>query len=260
MSTPTTERDVAFGRLHGPRGREPGSLPGIVLIHDVWGPSEHSRALAAELAGEGFFVLEIDLYRDLADPEIEAPGPFIRSLSDPERLAALDAAADWLRSEVCPGRKLGVMGVCMGGTYALLAACLSDRFSAAAPFYGILSYDEGLVANPQGRNFEKKPLSPLEAAERLRMPLLAAFGAEDDFIPVEQVRSLEEKLRRSGERFEVDIYAGAGHAFLNRTRPAAYQPEASRQAWARLIPFLHAELDGDGVVGPESGLRPPKEL
>jgi carboxymethylenebutenolidase len=213
------------------------------LIHDVWGPSEHSQQLASELASEGFGVLEIDLYRDLDGVAIEDPGVFIRSLSDPKVLADLDAGADWLAAQpLCAGRRLGVMGVCMGGTYSLLAACLSDRFSAAAPFYGILSYDSGMLQGPDGRDRALKPYSPIEVADRLRMPLLAAFGEEDEFVPLADVAALEAACAGSGARFQIDRYPGAGHAFLNRTRPAAYRPEASAQAWARLVPFLREAL------------------
>lgn len=246
MRNQTVERDVRPGRFHQPQGG--GSHPGLVLIHDVWGPSEHSRALATYLAAEGFGVLEIDLYRELfpgqAERRIEDPGEQIRSLSDPSVLQDLDAGADWLASEAaCAGRKVGVIGVCMGGTYTLLAACQSDRFSAAAPCYGVLSYDHGLLLEPSGRNRQKKPRSPIEAGGTLRMPLLASFGREDSFVPDADVDALEAALATSGSPYEVDRYRGAGHAFLNRTREDAYHPEASAKTWARVIPFLHAELD-----------------
>jgi carboxymethylenebutenolidase len=243
MRLPTIERDTELGRYHSPDSAPGDGLPSLVFIHDVWGLSEHSRDLAKELASEGFGVLEIDLYREMGEVSIEAPGPFIRSLSDPRVLADLDAGADWLERETNAGAKIGVMGVCMGGTYALLAACLSDRFAASAPFYGILSYETGMLANPSGRDFDLKPAAPLDVASRLKMPLLASFGAEDDFVPPEDVRDLEARLRESGMPWRVEVYAGAGHAFLNRTREAAYRSEASAQAWAELIPFLHEHLD-----------------
>jgi carboxymethylenebutenolidase len=220
-----------------------------VLVHDVWGLSEHSDALARDLAREGFGVLEIDLYRELGERTIEDVGAHIRSLSDPDVLADLERGADWLRDECgsCRGRRIGIVGVCMGGTYALLAACLSDRFAAAAPFYGILSYDEGLLAPDEQRDSARKPLSPIEAAPRLRTPLLASFGCDDGFVPERHVDALEAGLRESGAAWLVDRHEGAGHAFLNRTRPDAYRPGASAAAWARVVPFLHAEL---GPVDP----------
>jgi carboxymethylenebutenolidase len=242
MRVSTQTMDVSLGRFHCPHAA--AELPGLVLIHDVWGPSEHSRALAADLAGEGFGVLEIDLYRDRAGPPSEDPGAFIRSLPDPEILADLDRGAEWLLDQTTSRiQQVGVVGVCMGGTYALLAASESERFRAAAPFYGILSYKAGLLADPAGRDPEKKPGSPIERAPHLRMPILASFGAADEFVPAADVDVLEAGFAASGSEFRVDRYPGAGHAFLNRTREAAYHPTASAEAWARIVPFLHAQLD-----------------
>jgi carboxymethylenebutenolidase len=239
---------VEYGRFHSPVvTKGDARLPGIVLVHDVWGPSEHSDALARDLCREGFGVLEIDLYRALDHPMIEDVGEWIGSLSDPDVLSDLERGADWLEAEsvVCGGRKVGIVGVCMGGTYALLAACRSDRFAAAAPFYGILSYEEGLLAGTGARNLERKPSSPIEAAPRLNTPLLASFGGRDGFVPEDHVQALEAGLERSRVAWRVDRYPQAGHAFLNQTRPEAYDPEAAVEAWGRVIPFLHAALDGD---------------
>ncbi|MEZ4278852.1 MAG: dienelactone hydrolase family protein [Myxococcota bacterium] len=240
----TIERETAFGRFHAPEtGALASTFPGLVLIHDVWGPSEHSRDLGRRLAEAGFAVLAIDLYRRLQDPRVGDPGERIRSLDDRAVLADLDAAADALASEaLCRGRRLGVIGVCMGGTYALLAACHSDRFSASAPFYGLLSYDHGMHAGPEGRDRVRKPSSPIESAPRLRMPLLASFGCEDAFVPESDVDRLEAELAKSGVAHRIDRYAGAGHAFLNATRPDAHRPEAAALALGRAVDFLHEHL------------------
>ncbi len=241
----TSERETEFGRLHVPvSDSEASTHPGLVLIHDVWGPSEHSRDLGRGLAEAGFAVLAIDLYRRMSDPRVVDPGERIRSLADRAVLADLDAAAEALASEACcRGRRIGVIGVCMGGTYALLAACHSERFSASAPFYGLLSYDEGMNVGPQGRDRERKPSSPIESAPRLRMPLLASFGCEDGFVPESDVDLLEQGLAKSGVPYRVDRHAGAGHAFLNATRPEAHRPEIAALALGRAVDFLHAQLD-----------------
>lgn len=238
----TTSEDVGLGRFHRPKDGD--DFPGLVLVHDVWGPSEHSRALALDWAREGFGVLEIDLYRERDDVAIEDVGAWIRGLSDPAVLADLEAGAGWLAEESsgCRGRRVGITGVCMGGTFTLLAACLSDRFAAAAPFYGMLSYDEGLLGEAGGRDRARKPFSPIEAAERLRCPTLASFGREDGFVPEAHVDALEAGFAKSGTRFEIDRYEGAGHAFLNRTRPEAYSEAASAAAWSRVVPFMRDAL------------------
>ncbi len=238
----TMREDVALGRFHRPADGSEG--PGLVLIHDVWGLSDHSHALASDWAREGFGVLEIDLYRNLGSVGIDDVGAWIRALSDPDVLADLEAGAAWLTGESgpCRGRSVGVTGVCMGGMFTLLAACGSDRFAASAPFYGMLSYDEGMLAADGERDTVKKPLSPIEGAAALRCPTLASFGREDGFIPQAHVDQLEAGFAKSGQRFEIDRYEGAGHAFLNRTRPEAYHEEASGAAWGRVVPFMRAAL------------------
>ena len=116
---------------------------------------------------------------------IEDVGAWIRGLSDPDVISDLEAGADWLATEndACRGRRVGITGVCMGGLFTLLAACLSDRFAAAAPFYGMLSYVEGMLAIDGEGDRARKPVSPIEAAGRLQTPTLASFGREDGFIP-----------------------------------------------------------------------------
>jgi carboxymethylenebutenolidase len=123
----------------------------------------------------------------------------------------------------------------MGGQYALLAACSCRGLSACAPFYGMLRYEEG-------RDRALKPRSPLEALDDLTCPVLGLYGEEDAIIPVEDVREMERRLEASPHEGAVVLYPGAGHAFLNDTRPAAYREEAARDAWGRLVPFLRRHL------------------
>ena len=123
-----------------------GSHPGVVMIHDVWGLTDHTRDLARRLAAEGFGVLALDLYRREPPAKIEDPGRWIRELSDPEVLTDIQAGVDYLAGEPpTAGRRVGVTGFCMGGMYALLAACGCRGLSAAVPFYGMLSYEHGML-------------------------------------------------------------------------------------------------------------------
>ena len=220
-------------------------VPGIVLIHDVWGPSDHSRQLAEKLAGFGYAVLAVDLYRRESAAEISNPGEWIRNLSDPEILHDIGDAVRFLASDPASvGRKVGVMGVCMGGMYALMAGCGDPAVSAIAPFYGLLSHDHGLLHVDGGLDPARKPESPLEAAKALSCPMFAAFGADDDFIPQTDVDALATIVGRTDQPTEIVVYPGAGHAFLNETRPDAYRPEAAAEAWKRLREFFDRELAG----------------
>jgi carboxymethylenebutenolidase len=216
-----------------------GPAPGVVMIHDVWGLADHTRDLAGRLAREGFAVLAIDLYRKTGRPEISDPAgamAWIRSLPDPVVLETLQEGLDFLaRHPAVAGRRVGLTGFCMGGQYALLGACGCRGVAAAVVFYGMLSYAADVDPT-------RKPRSPLDAVPDLSCPLLGLFGEEDALIPEAEVRELERRLARTGKPFEVRLYPGAGHAFLNDTRPQMYRPDAARDAWSRMLGFFREHL------------------
>jgi carboxymethylenebutenolidase len=220
--------------------------PGVVVIHDVWGLGDHYRDLARRLAGDGFAALAVDLYRRTPAPKITDPGSWIRALSDPQVIADVQSAVDLLAAHpAVAGRKIGVVGFCMGGTYAIHAAASCRGVSAAAPFYGMLSHEHGLLAAPPGERLDPahKPRSPLEAARAVRCPLLGCFGADDAFIPAADVARLDEALDASGQPHEVIVYPGAGHAFMNDTRAEMYRPDAARDAWQRMVAWFQRYLE-----------------
>lgn len=223
-----------------------GGGGGVVVIHDVWGLSDHQRDIARRLAAEGFVALAVDLYARLGKPKIQDPGSWMRSLPDADVLATVERAVEHVRGEPgVGGRPVAVVGFCMGGMYTLLAGASVRNVSAIAPFYGILSHSHGLLHDPNGLDPRKKPREPLVAARDVSCPILAFFGADDPYIPLSDVRLLEENL--PGPNQEIRVYEGAGHAFMNDTRPDVYRPEAARDAWSRLVAFLHAHCDGGPV-------------
>jgi carboxymethylenebutenolidase len=232
--------DVELGYFASP---DSGPNPGIVMIHDVWGLSDHTRDLARRLAQEGFAVLALDLYRREDEVKIENPGEWMRALSDPQVLADVQAGIGFLQQH--PGtadRSVGVTGFCMGGMYALLAACGCDGLSAAVPFYGLLSYEHGILHAEGGLDAALKPRQPLDAARDLSCPLLAFFGEDDEFIPTSDVDTLRERLKEVSVSVELVVYPGCGHAFMNDTRPDAFRPETAEEAWTRLVAFFHRNL------------------
>ena len=230
---------VELGHL-APAAR-PG--PGVVIVHDVWGLTDHTRSLAGRLAEEGFCALAVDLYRREGRVEIGDVGAWMRDLSDPRVLGDLGEAAAFLAAHpACTGR-VGVVGFCMGGSYALMAACGEWGFAASVPFYGMLSHAHGLLHDPAGLDPERKPREPLAMAPELACPLLAFFGEEDEFIPLEDVDALERALAGASAPAQVVRVPGAGHAFMNDTRPEAYRPEAAAEAWGRMVTFLRAQLE-----------------
>jgi len=222
-----------------------GPHPGVVIVPDVWGLSDHYRDLARRLAGDGFAALAVNLYRREKELRISDPGRWIRSLDDRQVLADVQAAVDQLAAAAsAAGRRIGVTGFCMGGQYAIHAAAGCRGVAAAVPFYGMLSHEHGLLAPPAGEALDpaRKPRSPLDAAASARCPVLGLFGRDDPFIPVDDVRAFERQLEKSGQPHEVVLYDGAGHAFLNDTRPEMYRPEAARDAWRRMLAWFRRHL------------------
>jgi len=246
MGSTIRTRESELGLLALPEDAT-SPLPGCVLIHDVWGLGDHPRDLTRRLAGEGFAVLGVDLYRRLERVEIRDPGAWMQNLSDPQVLEDVGAGATLLAGlPETAGRGVGVVGFCMGGTYALLAGCGGapglERLRAAVSFYGLLSHDHGLLAAPGGLDPLKKPRAPLDAARDLRCPLLGFFGGRDPYVPVADVEQLREVAATTGQPFEIEVYPDAGHAFVNDTRPDAYREREARDAWGRMLAFFRRHL------------------
>jgi carboxymethylenebutenolidase len=214
-----------------------GPAPALVLVPDVRGLSDHYRGLARRLAGEGFLALAVDLYSregvpDL--PDMAAVLRWMRALPDRRVLADLAAAARHLagRADVRAGT-VGIAGFCMGGQYALMAACAVPGLAACVSWYGMLRYAETDAVKPE---------SPLAMAARLGCPFLGLFGEDDALVPRPDVDELRAVLAGTGRPFEIVTYPGAGHAFMNDGRPDAYRPAAAADSWRRALTFLRTHL------------------
>jgi carboxymethylenebutenolidase len=138
------------------------------------------------------------------------------------------------RPDVRPGA-VGIVGFCLGGQYALMAACTVPGIAACVSWYGMLRYTETDAVKPE---------SPLAMAPRLACPYLGLFGADDALIPGADVDELRATLARTGRPFEIVVYPGAGHAFMNDQRPDAWRPEAAADSWGRATAFLRTHLVG----------------
>ena len=209
--------------------------PAIVLIPDVRGVYEHFRDVTRRFADAGFFTFAIDLYsREGAPdlPDLNAVMGWMAALSDQRVLADVAGAVNFLasRPEV-RADAIGITGFCMGGMYALMAAETVPRLAACVGWYGML--------RAVG---EHKPDSPLSLAPRLGCPYLGLFGAEDALIPQADIENLRGILTRERKTFEIQVYAGAGHAFFNDARPDAFRAQVAADAWRRAVAFFRRHL------------------
>jgi len=213
----------ASGFLVTPGGA--GPYPAVVVIQEWWGLNGWVKDQARALAGEGYVALAVDLYRGKVADKQEEAHQLMSGLPPDRALRDLKAAVDFLasRKDVRKDR-IGAIGWCMGGHYALSLATEEPRLAAAVAYYGAPPTDDAAIA-------------------RIKAPVLGNYGAEDKGPTPDQVKAFEAAMKKAGKSVDVKIYEGAGHAFANPNNPwGGYREAAARDAWARSVAFLAAHL------------------
>ena len=195
---------------------------GIVLIQEIFGVNHHIRAVCDRLAGEGYAALAPAVF-DRQQPnfecgytpdEIANARKFVANPDWGAMLRDVQAAIDELKKS----GPVAIMGFCMGGTIAFLAACKLNGLSAAIGYYG------GQIA----KNADEKP----------KVPVQLHFGEKDAAIPMSDVELIKQK--RGGD-CEIYVYAGADHGF-NCEERGSYNEAAAKQARERARAFLAKHL------------------
>jgi carboxymethylenebutenolidase len=200
-----------------------GSGPGVVVVQEWWGLVPHIERVCDRFAAEGFVAVAPDLYRGRATTEPDEAGKLMMTMNLEAAMDDLSSAIDHLRGlDGVTSTGVGVVGFCMGGGLALLAAARRpDAVVACAPFYGVIPWAQ---AAPDW--------SSLAAVVR------GHYAAQDAMFPPEKVRALEDELRGLGKDVAFEIHPGTDHAFFNDDRPEVHDPEASARAWASTVAFL----------------------
>jgi carboxymethylenebutenolidase len=126
------------------------------------------------------------------------------------------------RNDVEHGR-IGAIGWCMGGGYAVQLAMHVPRLGACVVNYGALPTDPNDLQN-------------------IGAPLLGNFGADDRGITPADVQAFQKSMETLSHKVDVKIYDGAGHGFENPNNKDGYRPQAAEDAWNRTIAFLNKSL------------------
>lgn len=218
------------------RSRGEWNRNAIVLLPAIAGVNDYVEEVARQLASHGYSVVAIDYFsRERSTPDLSSPeriGAAVAALDDRQVLREVIASTAWLESEGFSRQAIGILGFCIGGTYAVLAAA-EQEYGCAVAYYGQLSY-------PQKTPF--KPVDPIQVAERLRAPVLGHFGEKDRLISAAEITTFSHLLWSSPLAHELHTYAGAPHAFDEWFRPQVYRAVASAQAWNRTLIFLDWHL------------------
>ncbi|HMC39738.1 MAG TPA: dienelactone hydrolase family protein [Acidimicrobiales bacterium] len=214
------------GQAHGYLATPPsGQGAGVVVIQEWWGLTDHIAGIADRLAAEGFVTLAPDLYGGATTHDAEEAGEMMGKLPPDQAARDLAGAVDFLlgRDDV-QGDGIGVVGFCMGGAFVLtLAVQEGGKIAAAVPFYPVGTTPDDYAG--------------LQAA------VMAHFGEEDAFLPIEQADELAAGIKAGTGREPFIHRYPAGHAFHNdENLIGTYDPEQAGLAWDRTVAFLHEHL------------------
>ena len=218
-----------------PRGQ--GPWPGVVVVMDAAGLSDDIRIQADLLAAAGYLAFAPDLYSGRGIKCVVATLQASRSGAG-EAYEDIEAARHWLSERAdCTGR-IGIIGFCMGGGFALLSAPRYD-FAAASVNYGDV---------------------PKDALDRLAgaCPIVASYGKRDLGLKGRAQR-LETALTALGIEHDIKEYPTAGHSFMNRINAGPvlgpvtkfvrvnYDHPATEDAWRRILEFFDTHIRDAGA-------------
>jgi carboxymethylenebutenolidase len=199
----------------------------VVLIQEYWGLNDNIKDIAGRYADEGFICIAPDLYSGEVTTDKNEAAKLMEKLEIEDGLdiinKAMIEATD--KYEVV---KFGITGFCMGGTYALQAACKLEGLHAAAPFYGDIP-DEFTLKG-------------------LKCPVLFISGTKDAWINPEKVAELE-RIAKVNTLPVKSVKYEADHAFFNNTRPEVYDEAAAKDAWEKVIAFFNEHLAVKKIEG-----------
>lgn len=215
-----------FGYLARPM--KAGKYPGIIVIHENAGLSDHVRDVARRFAKEGYVALAPDfLSRQGGTTKANPKGGGLSNIRElaPWQGVAEDAEAGIKYLRVLPdvrSDRMGVVGFCWGGGMAFITATQARDLKAAVVYYG---------ASP----------SPLDLVKDIQGPVMAHYGEKDPNIN-KGIPDTEAAMKKYNKVYDYKIYPGAQHAFNNDTNPERYNAQVAKEAWERTMEFFKKQL------------------
>lgn len=214
--------ETVQGMLFTPPGK--GPFPALVVVHEFWGLNDWVKEQASKLADQGYVSLAVDLYRGKVASTPDEAHQIMRGVPEDRAKRDLHAAVEFLKSQPTGKQaRIGAIGWCMGGGYALDVALREPDLAALVINYGHLATDQ-------------------EALKKINASILGIFGGQDRGISPDDVHKFEQQLKQLGKKVEIKIYDDAGHAFENPNNKDGYRAADAADAWKRTVDFLATTL------------------
>jgi len=228
--------DIIDGYLARPLGG--GPYPSVVINHHMPGWDEATKEIARKLAHHGYVAILPNLHHRIGPGTPAEQAAAVRAAGgnpDAQYFGDAQGAITYLDRLPYTSGKIGMIGFCSGGRQAFLAACKIPRLSAAVDCWG-----GRVIATPEEMT-ERQPVSPIDYAPEMQVPLLGIFGNDDMSPSPAQVDQTEEILRNLGKTYEFHRYDGAGHGFFAVDRPG-YRAEQATDAWTKVFAWYERWL------------------
>ncbi len=208
--------------LYTPAGK--GPFPALIVIHEWWGLNDWVKEQAGKLADQGYVALAVDLYRGKVADNQDLAHELMRGLPQDRATRDLTGAYAYLAAQPNVKKdRIGAIGWCMGGGYALDVALAEPGLAADVINYGRLATDP-------------------DELKKIHAPILGLFGGQDRGITPDDVKQFQAAMEKLGKKIDVKIYPDAGHAFENPNNKQGYRAEDASDAWQRTVTFLAGTL------------------
>jgi carboxymethylenebutenolidase len=212
------EMDSFFAKPEGA-----GPFPGVVVIHEIFGLNDDIRSITKQFAEHGYAALAVDLFsnrnRIVCMLRI-MHGMMIRPLNNSMLDDLKSTVAVLQKQSNVDASRIGTVGFCLGGAYAVQLAITDKGMKAASVFYG---------ANPK----------PLEAVAEA-CPIVGSYPDKD--FTTKAARELETSLTNYNIPHDIKIYEDTKHSFMSQQRTPT-EVEASKDAWQRMVSFFGEHLN-----------------
>ena len=204
--------------------------PVVIVIHEIYGASDWIRALADQLAEDGYIAVAPDLISGMGPngggTESAASRDdvvrLIRGLSAEETYQRLNTVRSYAMQLPSANGKTATVGYCWGGSMSFGYACVQPGLNAAIVYYG---------SSPAA-----------DALAKLNTPVLGLYGGDDARVNA-TIEPASTEVKKLGKTYEHEIYEGAGHGFLRaQSGREGANLKATQQAWPRMLSFLKKHL------------------
>ncbi len=210
--------------LYRPKGA--GPFPALVVIHEWWGLNDWVKQQAQIFAEHGYVTVAVDLYRGQVATDPEVAHELMRALPQDRGVRYLTSAVAFLKTlPYVDSHRLGAVGWCMGGSFAMQLAIAEPSLQAVAINYGALETDPAQL-------------------QKIHAAILGNFGALDRGITPQDVQDFAAEMQKLGHPVDVKEYPDAGHAFQNPANKTGYRPQDTADADHRMFAFFAKYLKG----------------